>query len=314
VRGLSLGLFLVLTLCAQDRGGSNYAWYRIDPNCVRAPYGVIPNYDTAAAEINQQLEAMFRNGQKRLRIPIYHGRGIGGGTNMESRGGDLNPQCRENLQRLLATVQRIGFAEVIVGFFPQGLNQPARWTSFQPDLYEENWQVIVNVRRLIVDANIRYRIDLANEASPNPRQPIVLEYCQRLWNQYAAAYGTHDTLGFSIIPADDRLESISAVYGNGPFGNHGRPLALDLHFYKDAGPRFERGRKILRRAGYRQPWILGEAYYNDAAEAQALREAIRHTHQKVLFLLQWPLASDAACRDVNLAPPADFSNYMKEGF
>ena len=41
---------------------------------------------------------------------------------------------------------------------------------------------------------------------------------------------------------------------------------------------------------------------------------MRTTRQKVLFLLQWPLTADAACRDVSLAPPIDFSNYMAEGF
>ena len=313
-RRLALGLSVALALTAQHRGGSNYAWYRLDPGCVRGPYGIIANYDTSTPEIDGQLETMFRNGQRRLRIPIYHGRGIAGGTNMESKGGDLTPQCRENLRRLLATVRRIGFSEIIIGFFPQGWNQPARWTSFQLDIYEENWQLIAHLRPLIVAAHIRYRIDLANEASPNARQPIVLEYCQRLWNRYAAAYGTRDTVGFSIVPGTDRIEFIGTVYGNSPYGNHGRPRVLDLHFYKDAGVRFKAAHAILRAHGYRQPWILGESYYNDPAEAQALRQAIRATHQKVLFLLQWPLTSDAACRDVSLAPPVDFSNYMSEGF
>ena len=314
MRGFSLGLFLALTAAAQHRGGSNYAWYRLDPNCVRSPYGVIPNYDTATPEIDQQLESMFRNGQRRLRIPIYHGRGIAGGTNMESKGGDLTPQNRENLRRLLATIRRIGFSEIIVGFFPQGWNNPARWTRFEPDIYEENWQIIANLRPLIIAAQIRYHIDLANEASPGPRQPIVLEYCQRLWNRYAAAYGTRDTVGFSIIPGADRLQLVSAVYGNSPFGNHGPPRVLDLHFYKDPGARFLDAHKVLQAAGYHQPWILGESYYNDPSEAQALRQAILTTHQKVLFLLQWPLAADAACRDVSLTPPLDFSNYMAQGF
>lgn len=314
MRTFALGFFLTLTLAAQHRGGSNYAWYRIDPGCVRGPYGIIANYDTAAPEIDRQLEAMYHSGQRRLRIPIYHGRGIAGGTNMDSRGGDLTPRCRENFRRLLATIRRIGFSEIIVGFFPQGWNQPARWTSFQPDLYEENWQLIAKLRPLIVASHIRYHIDLANEASPNARQPIVLEYCQRLWNRYAAAYGTRDTVGFSIIPGPDRLQLVSTVYGSSPFGNHGKPRMLDLHFYKDAGARFANAHAILRAAGYRQPWILGESYYNDSTEAAALRQAVHATHQKVLFLLQWPLTADAACRDVSLAPPADFSNYMAQGF
>jgi len=311
---LAATVLFVSILSAQHRGGSNYAWYRVDANCVRNPYGIIPNYDTARAEIDQQLEAMFHSGQRRLRIPVYHGHHIAGGTNMESDGGNLTPRCRENFRRLLETIHRIGFSEIVIGFFPQGPNNPARWTAFQPDIFEENWQIIASLRPLISAAKIRYRIDLWNEGSPGPRQPIMLEYCQRLWNQYAAAYGTRDTVGFSIIPSEDRFQLLRALYGDSPFGNHGRPPALDIHFYKDAAARFASAHSLLRAAGFRQPWILGESYYNDAAEAQTLRQAIRVTHQKILFLLQWPLTSDAACRDVSLAPPGDFSNYRKEGF
>ena len=314
MRTLALALLLSVTLTAQHRGGSNYAWYQLDANCVRNPYGIIPNYDSAGPEIDRQLEAVFRGGQRRLRIPIYHGHGISGGTNMESKGGDLTPQCRENLRRLLATIHRIGFKEVIVGFFPQGPNNPARWTTFQPDIFEENWQIIANLRPLIAGAHVHYYIDLGNEASPGARQPIILEYCQRLWNRYAAAYGTQDTLGFSIIPGPGRLQLVPTVYGESPFGNHGPPHVLDLHFYKDAAARFVSAHAALQAAGYRQPWILGESYYNDSAEAQALRQAIRTTRQKVLFLLQWPLSAEAACRDVSLAPPVDFSNYSQQGF
>jgi len=314
VRALVLALVLALALNGQHRGGSNYAWYRLDPDCKRGPYGVIANYDSAAPEIDGQLEAMYRHGQRRLRIPIYHGRRIAGGTNLDSTGGDLTPRCRENLRRLLAAIHRIGFSEIIVGFFPQGWNNPVRWTEFQPEIYEENWRLISNLRPLIVAAHIRYRIDLANESSPSPRQPILLEYCQRLWNQYASAYGTRDTVGFSIVPDPDRLQFISTVYGDSPFGNHGVPRVFDLHFYKDVAERFGSAGKVLHAAGYRQPWILGESYYNDSTEARGLRQAIRATHRKVLFLLQWPLTADAACRDVSLAPPFDFSNYMAEGF
>jgi hypothetical protein len=314
VRTLAFVLLLAQVLVGQDRGGSNYAWYQVYPECKPGPYGVIANYHTAKSVIDQQLRAMYANGQRRLRIPIYHGRSLGGGTNLESKNGDLTPQCRRNLQNLLAEIRSIGFSEILVGFFPQGYNQPVRWTAFQPDLYEENWSLIRNLRPLIVAAGIPYRIDLANEASPNPRQPVLLEYCQRLWNQYAAAYGTSDTVGFSIIPDTGRLQVLPAVYGESAFGNHGPPPVLDLHFYKDPKARLKTAVSILHDAGYHQPWILGESYFNDSGEAKALRKAIHATHQNVLFLLQWPLASKSACHDVSLAPPLDFDQYIKRGF
>jgi hypothetical protein len=56
-------------------GGSNYLTYHLDPPCSREPYGVVYNYDTATATINAQLQQMYTNGQRRLRILIFHGRG-----------------------------------------------------------------------------------------------------------------------------------------------------------------------------------------------------------------------------------------------
>src|SRR5277367_4242837 len=100
-------------------GGSDYAWYHLDPPCSREPYGVVYNYDTASATIDSQLQQMYSNGQRRLRIPIYFARGISSGTIMDSTGGNLAPQFQSNLANLLAAIKAAGFEEVEVGFFPQ---------------------------------------------------------------------------------------------------------------------------------------------------------------------------------------------------
>jgi hypothetical protein len=63
------------------------------------------------------------------------------------------------------------------------------------------------------------------------------------------------------------------------------------------------------------PWIIGEAYYNDAAEALAQRKEITSTGQQVLYLTKWPLTSGASCSpDVDVAAPTDFSNYAAQNF
>ncbi|HLW85470.1 MAG TPA: hypothetical protein VKR60_09675 [Candidatus Sulfotelmatobacter sp.] len=86
-------------------GGSNYGWYYLAPPCNREPYGVVYNYSTATATIGSQLAQMYKNGQRRLRIPIYHARGINSGTIMDSTGGTLAPQFLSNLTNLLAAVK-----------------------------------------------------------------------------------------------------------------------------------------------------------------------------------------------------------------
>src|SRR6185312_16980988 len=104
-------------------GGSSFNWYA-GVNEGREPYGVIPNYHTAAATIDALLQGMYDNGQRRLRFIIFHGNGLSGGTIMDSAGGDLPAQCKTNFSNLMTKIQAIGFAEVIVAMGPQGNNSP----------------------------------------------------------------------------------------------------------------------------------------------------------------------------------------------
>lgn len=296
----------------QAPGGSDYAWYQVDmPSCNRESYGVVYNYDTATAIIDSQLQTMYSNGQRRLRIPIYHGRGsFTPGTIMDSTGGTLAPRFLNNLANLLTEIKSVGFEEIEVSFHPEGPNNPTSWTSFSSDYFTENWELIQTLHPIIAGAGIKYHLDLLNEGIPTPSQTVLLEYSQNLWTSYTATFGSSDTVGFSIIPDADRLSEVSEVYGQNPL-----PPAFDLHFYDNAGMSFASAFTALNGAGFSgKPWILGEAYYNDATEASQLRQQIDATGQPVYFLTQWPLTSAMSCSNVDVAPPVDFSNYLSNHF
>ncbi len=297
-------------------GGSDYGWYHLDPPCSREPYGVVYNYDTATAIINSQLQQMFTNGQRRLRIPIYFARGIDSGTIMDSTGGNLAPRFQANLANLLAAIKATGFVEVEVSFHPQSNNNPIGWTNFSDDYFQENWALIQNLRPIIAAAGISYHLDLMNEAIPPPGYAPLLQYAQMLWNNYVAMFGSSDTLGFSIIADAAHVAQVSMVYGPSAYGNQGSPQLFDVHIYDETGSSFATAFSGLSSQGYQGvPWIIGEAFYNDAAEAAALRQEINSTGQTVLYLTQWPVTADRTCSpDVNVAPPADFSNYQAQHF
>jgi hypothetical protein len=297
-------------------GGSDYAWYHLDPPCNREPYGVIYNYDTATATINSQLQQMYSNGQRRLRIPIYFARGINSGTIMDSTGGNLSPQFQANLANLLAAIKAAGFEEIEVGFFPQSANNPVEWTAFSDDYFQENWTLIQNLRPIVVNSGIPYHLDLMNEGIPPPGYDAMLQYDQMLWNDYVAMFGSADTLGFSIIADSAHAGQVSAVYGPSAYGSSGSPQLFDVHIYDETGVSFETAFDSLNAQGYQGvPWIIGEAFYNDATEAASLRQEANSTGQKVLYLTEWPVTSDRSCSpDVNVAPPADFSNYQAQMF
>jgi hypothetical protein len=297
-------------------GGSNYGWYYLAPPCNREPYGVVYNYDSAKTTIDSQLQQMYSNGQRRLRIPIYHARGINSGTIMDSTGGNLAPQFLTNLTNLLASIKAAGFEEIEVSFNPQSNNDPTQWTIFSSDYFQENWSVIQNVRSVVAGAGISYHLDLLNEGIPPLGYSALLEYDQTLWNDYVAKFGNSDTLGFSIIADSAHVGQVSTVYGPSAYGNQGSPQRFDVHIYDETGNSFATAFTSLTSQGYQGvPWIIGEAFYNDATEAAAQREEISKTGQQVLYLTQWPLTFSESCDvNVNVAPPTDFSNYAAQKF
>ena len=280
------------------------------------PYGVVYNYDTATATINAQLQQMYSNGQRRLRIPIYFARGIDSGTIMDSTGGNLAARFQTNLANLLAAIKAAGFVEIEVSFHPQSDNDPIGWATFSDDYFQENWSLIQNLRPIIAGAGISYHLDLMNEGIPPPGYAALLQYDQMLWNDYVSQFGSSDTLGFSIIADSAHVGQVSAVYGPSAYGNQGAPQLFDVHIYDDPGNSFDTAFSGLNSQGYQGvPWIIGEAFYNDADEASALRQEINNTGQTVLYLTQWPVSADRNCSpDVNVAPPADFSNYQAQQF
>ena len=137
-----------------------------------------------------------------------------------------------------------------------------------------------------------------------------------LWNDYVAKFGSKDTLGFSIIADSAHVGQVSTVYGPSAYGDQGAPSLFDVHIYDETGYSFSTAFTSLTSQGYvGVPWIIGEAFYNDAAEAAAQREEANKTGQQVLYLTQWPLTSNESCDvNVNVAPPADFSNYAAQKF
>ena len=235
---------------------------------------------------------------------------------MDSTGGNLAPQFRTNLTNLLAAIKAAGFVELEVSFNPQGGNDPTKWSTFSADYYQENWSLIQNLHSIIAGAGIPYHIDLSNEGIPPPGYAAFLQYSQELWSDYVSMFGSSDTIGFSIIADEAHVSQVSTVYGPSAYGNSGTPQRFDVHIYDETGASFNTAFSGLNAQGYQGvPWVIGEAYYNDAAEASSLRQAIDSTGQTVLYLTQWPVTSDRACStDVNVAPPADFSNYQAQKF
>lgn len=295
-------------------GGSNYDFYNLTGGCDREPYGVIDSFNAGRDTITAQLHQMYDAGQRRLRIGIFHQHAPDSGTVMDSSSGDLSPVDRQQLTDLLAAVRAAGFQEIDVVFMPLGADDPHSWSSMNESAYQEDWGVISRLHPLIAAAGIPYRIDLLNEGMPMSDQPALRAYTQRLWADYTAAFGSADTVGFSMtVWIADRVTQMSAVYGSNP------PSVFELHLYGDSWngdeyQQFVEADQKMTALGYHQPWIIGETYFDDGTAADGIRRAIADTGRTVQYLTQWPLTRAQKCADVDQAPPVPFDAYHAAGF
>jgi hypothetical protein len=291
-------------MVSAERGGSNYVFFALN-GCRRSDW-VTSSYLAHKAAIDGQLAALYRSGQRRLRLSVPMSQSL---TGAGPRSGVPEGYAGE-VSAFLNQVRETGFQEIVV--VAGDPNPPAyKWRIWNESLYQRHWAQIAALHTLLRESGLHYLIDLGNEAIPAVNQPLLLQFSRRLWNDYRKAYGISDTLGFSMIAniAQDRFSQIPLVYGDT------YPQAFDIHIYDDPGRTFLNAHKRLSQLGLgRIPWIIGEVYYNDQVEAAELVSAIRQTRQPVLFLLQWPLTSARLCRDVDIAAPLEFDAYEDAGF
>ncbi|MBV9844861.1 MAG: hypothetical protein JOZ47_07290 [Kutzneria sp.] len=292
-------------------GGSNYNFYYLD-GCYREPYQVVNSFNKAPNIIAYQLAGMRASGQSRISVGVFYHRGADTGTIMDSTGGQLSEQNKQNLTGLLTAIKQAGFVEVSIVFHATTPNAPDEWEDWQQDLYQENWQLIRAVRAIVVASGVAYRIDLGSELTASTGQSMVLRYDEQLWKDYTTEFGSADTVGFSINSNDPgQVLNVGKVYGTTP------PSMFDLHMYGSEYEQFVYDDTQLRRQGFTsQPVIIGESYYDDKTTADALVRAVKDTGRPIHYLTQWPKtrANNSQCDQVDVAPPSDFSAYSAAGF
>jgi len=332
------------------RGGSNFLWYTLGPSCDREPYGIVPNYHHAEvrAQVRAQLAAMFASGQARLSLGVYFAHGVATGTAIDSSDPAAVAQAAQNVANLLADVKDAGFHQVLFRFFPVGVIYPPN-DNFDPSLVGEYWNFIQAIRPAVAGAGLAYLIDLGVEELPRdsdlpiipdpwkyPRNTDWSRAVRALWQNYYAAFGSADTIGFSSLTDDDadvmrsRVRHMRYVYDIGG-GNPRYPATFAIDVYGDANAneavKFTQFDQALRQEdssgalGWRDaPVIVAETYYDDPVAAENLRMAMNSTGRKVPFLTQWPLDRGSGaqtggnCDATNVLPPFTWGVYGHYGF
>jgi hypothetical protein len=332
------------------RGGSNLHWFALGPNCDREPYGILVNYHLPGvrALVQDQLLQLRARGQDRIATGVIHLRapepnnGAWTGTLLDSTGGDLRPQYRSNLATFLYDIRSSGFVELLFRYFPQGPNDPSGWSTFSESLYQENWNLIVNLEPILEGSGLAYKTDLGVELMPRariidvfgypviePEQPANAahsEYARRLWREYVSVFDAGRSVGFSFVSdsntgrTEARVRHMPTIYtGANTAGVYPSVLALDLYGANgvDEATQFRRHDQHMRGlAGLADtPWIVAEAYYNDAAAASGVLQGMADTGRRVHYLTQWPLQRGSLCgAGVTEATPELFEQYQRRGF
>ena len=324
VASLTVGGRVAQGQAAMARGGTNFNfWDMPATDCeVREARHVSYRYHTNKSDIDASLAALYAQGQRRLRLMLWHWNSVNGVVAwvLRSDGGAFEPQIQANLVAFLAAVKETGFEEVVIAFAPVGTNQPWWWAEWREDVYQENWNLVYATTQLIKSVGIPYVIDLGNEMSPTNTHTVMKQYAAKLWNNFTYWEGTARTIGFSVNSSADAVSlaaALSEVYA------WNRPVAFDVHFYgllwaglPDDYTLFMTVHNAFKARGWNQPWMIGETYYNDSAAADGYKRAMGRSGRRVKFLLQWPLSRANQCGNYggDSGIPKWFDAYSGRGF
>ncbi|WP_091238722.1 hypothetical protein [Aquimonas voraii] len=358
-RGPSLGLAGGLErgdverLSREARPGLNLGFYDLGPDCDREPFGVLANLHKPGVRqrVTDILVELRARGSEAIAVGIYHFRppgpadadGVWAGTPiLDSTGGDLHPRMRQNLADLLADIRAAGFSQLLVRYHPQGGNTVTQWTRFEEELFQENWNLIVNLMPILDDSGLDYRVDLLTEGLPRARFVNVLgqalffpdlpdnelwsRYANRLWRNYVSRFDPGRSVGFSSVGDTDpnrlraRLEHLGYVYSVAG-GERVYPGAFAFSIYGtpdvDEGELYGRIVDRLRRLGFGDvPLIVAESFYNDREGMARLAAAAREQQAAPLYVLHWPVARDRldCSTHVNVGFPVEIDQALRFGF
>lgn len=336
------------------RGGSNLNYYHNTDNAHFNNYPLLNDYHlidsttgvSVRSETQTNLQAMYSNGQRRLGTNVWFCNGC-----VPTAGGDhiavntvptvngngvteyLPAQFKTNFRNYLDDVKAAGYESILVGLNPLGNQAPAsmyfdtstqswyyactRETQAQISSYEaQNWAIIKEVRDIVRASGVSYMLDLGGESMVSSNPPAcAVAYLQYIWQAYSSAFGTSDTVGFSMTTISGNFPQAYAVYGNNP------PPVWDFHLYcssssdcSNKAQEIDQGVAILNTfpVSYRSiPWLIGETDYNQSMGASQVMTEIDNHSIPFLYLLQW---SGTVGNSSTTAVPLVFTSYINAGF
>lgn len=198
---------------------------------------------------------------------------------------------------------------------PVGYTAPNTLGGVMSDLlFQKHWNLTYDLMTYLNNnlgpRGILYRMDLGNELGDAWHAGTPAQYFAKgLWGNVVSTGLKSYSVGFSFGALNPNTSHLQNIYS----GNY--PYWLAVHNYTrlgtthidDAGLQMRDMDTKLKAAGIYAEYILGEAYYNDAQEAQSLWNNAA-PYMSIRYLLQWPIQGTPNCM-VDVAPPTAYNNY-----
>jgi hypothetical protein len=311
-------------LTRQPLIGVNYTHYAF-PNCSLDGTGILRTYSKPgiAQRVHTELYQMRKAGVATIRTIIFHmtdatGRNWGP---IPSAGGMLREPYRTNLIRFLTEIRKFGFARFTASLGPTGTNNP-RLAIYDPAKLTENWRFLETVRGLVK----RYgppdtRIDLMSEAAPSeapsdyfplPRQ--IGRYLRILYRLYVGRFGNRDVTISTIAPTfpGDMTNRMGALVHILRSTHEPMPRWYEVHIPYDpvaASFALRNVDMVLRANRQNQPLVIGEAAYDSAGVANAIRRFLESSSRRIDEVTPWFLRVVKGCW---VPPPYKPGAYARE--
>lgn len=291
--------------------GVNYSHFAVVGCDIISNAGIIAYGQNKQPLIRRQLAAMRAAGIQSLRTFIWNQSDTTGQTwgVVSSAGGRLGPTEARNLRDFATDVRLAGFKRLTVAFGPQYTSDPIGVpdNSYNPALFDENWQLIREVHRIVTQYGpLDTHFDLLNEGAPRDDQatkPQVDAYIAQMYSNYVDTFGNRDVTVSSIAGPTDRSRLANLI---DTLRSTGRPLPrwFEVHSYSaDVLADLRTTDATLRAKGLSQPITLGETFYNDPSAAAAVATFVKTSSRRLDEVLAWPLARGSTCSGFSAPPP-----------
>lgn len=316
--------------------GVNYNWWRFDPTgnpqCPDRGASILGSYSRAEVRdtVRMQLEAMHRAGLTSLRIFVWHAHppGPADSAYFVSQDGEVSDEGRERIGGFVHDIAAAGFAslEVVTSF--AGTNRiyckrRVPGDCFDPSRTEENWRFIEQTAQTVLGAreSMNVRFDLQNEGAPSTalRPPILANtrtYLTTIARRFQEEFGPLWLVSAAedVLRPTVEMQRIALLLDD--FRSAGlSPRFLELHEYSEDPKRIRDDLDAMQSLsqGLGAHFIVGEAFYQDAAQAGAILSWSRdHRESRLIEVMPWPAFVPGPCQ-VHPQPPYTPGPYAELG-